>query len=378
MIRSFIILLPLFVCASIAVELLLKKKSRPRWCLLFWAVTATLLYACHAQFFFHVSFMEMWRHVAYVVCNLWVFPLFLIYISELSEPRPLSRRPVVWALLAPGVVGGAAMAAVCCLVSEQEAADFMQQYLYHGSRDALSGYALTASYVSLACKVAFALEVALTMILGARMLWRYDSKLELYYADEDKYSLRKVRILLMLLCITSLLSVMANFVGRSAFVDSEWLLAVPALAFSAMLYSVGYVCTDLEPVDVLTQMSEIEEEEESLATEAPNANLQLGENLNRLMDEEQIFLKPDLKLQDLATALGTNRTYLLWHLRTEYGMTFSEFVNRRRIAHARRLMQQHPEWKKVRIASASGYALGVTFYRNWKKYGEEQQGGETD
>ena len=87
-----------------------------------------------------------------------------------------------------------------------------------------------------------------------------------------------------------------------------------------------------------------------------------------LIDGEQLFLTADLKLAEVTLRLGTNRTYLLAMLQNELHMTFSEFVNRRRIAYACQLRSEHPELTTREIAYASGYSTFSTFYRNHHKY----------
>ena len=87
-----------------------------------------------------------------------------------------------------------------------------------------------------------------------------------------------------------------------------------------------------------------------------------------LMDEEKLFLLADLKLADVTLRLATNRTYLLAMLQKELHMTFSEFVNRRRIAYACQLRSEHPELTTREVAYASGYSTFSSFYRNQHKY----------
>lgn len=85
----------MFVCGTLTVELVLSligQFNRPRCWLLAWAAACTLLYTCHMLYFHRVASVYPLADVVYVVCNLAVYPLYLIYISELTQARPLSRR----------------------------------------------------------------------------------------------------------------------------------------------------------------------------------------------------------------------------------------------------------------------------------------------
>ena len=49
--------------------------------------------------------------------------------------------------------------------------------------------------------------------------------------------------------------------------------------------------------------------------------------VQRLFYQEQIYLNPKLKLSDVATLVGTNRTYLSRYFNQENGQTFYDYVN---------------------------------------------------
>lgn len=78
----------------------------------------------------------------------------------------------------------------------------------------------------------------------------------------------------------------------------------------------------------------------------------------------------DLKLDDVVTLLFTNRTYLLNAIKSELGISFSEYVNRKRIDHAMRLQKNDPDILRQELAIRSGYNSVSSFYRNLKKYGK--------
>lgn len=93
----------------------------------------------------------------------------------------------------------------------------------------------------------------------------------------------------------------------------------------------------------------------------------LRERLAACMDEEEIFLNQKLTLQDLASAVGTNRTYLSDFLNKTLDTTFYEYVNGYRARKAASLIRHHPEKKFTEIAELSGYNSLSTFYRSFTK-----------
>ena len=59
--------------------------------------------------------------------------------------------------------------------------------------------------------------------------------------------------------------------------------------------------------------------------------------------------------EELAAALGTNRTYLSAYIKATYRVTFREWVAGLRIGYAKQMLMQHPEMTVSAISEASGF-----------------------
>ena len=94
----------------------------------------------------------------------------------------------------------------------------------------------------------------------------------------------------------------------------------------------------------------------------------MTERIIALVENDKIYLQPDLKLDDLAQMMHTNRTYIYQAVNQQMGISFNEFINRYRIAHAKRLMASDPTLSMNDVALHSGFASLSSFYRNMKKY----------
>lgn len=86
------------------------------------------------------------------------------------------------------------------------------------------------------------------------------------------------------------------------------------------------------------------------------------------MEEQKLYLNKNLTLQELAMALGTNRTYVSNYLSQVRGQTFYDYINQLRIERASLpMMREHPEYKLEHIAQESGFASISTFRRAFIK-----------
>ena len=88
-----------------------------------------------------------------------------------------------------------------------------------------------------------------------------------------------------------------------------------------------------------------------------------------VVEREKIYLHPDLTLQELASALGTNRTYVSNYISQVIGMSFYDYINSLRIERsALPLIDEHPEFTFEYVARQSGFASMSTFRRAFAKH----------
>lgn len=115
--------------------------------------------------------------------------------------------------------------------------------------------------------------------------------------------------------------------------------------------------TVVEPQPVAEQPVEPEPEELKLQQEAAFA-----ERMYLLFEKEHVYLNPRLRLSELATLLGTNRTYLSQYFNQKCESTFYDFVNDYRIHHAKLLLHSTDDTLET-IAMNSGFNSLSTFRR---------------
>ena len=370
MVKSLLVALPMLVCAIFALQLLLtwwRHRDAAQGWLGVWASVTTLLYAGHFLYFHRAMDLLPLSDTLYVGANLAVYPLYLIYISQLTEKQPISsRRWLLAAWLSLPLLGSLAVGFLYALMSKEEIRNFVEIYLFGGSRQELTGISLGQAYVHDVSHVVFALLVLGVMVTGIRKIRRYNLKLQDLYADTEDKQLNGISVILWLFVVTSFFSVAVNAVGRPSF-DHSLLLAIPSLLFSSLLFGICWIGLETHSFS--------DEMERSDALVIPNSGVPessgtdfalLARQFNQLMTDEQMYLMHDLRLDFVVQRLGTNRTYLLAALKQELGMTFNEYVNRRRIAHARQLMKSNPSILKSDVAARSGYNSLSAFYRNLK------------
>ena len=88
------------------------------------------------------------------------------------------------------------------------------------------------------------------------------------------------------------------------------------------------------------------------------------------MDDENIYKKSDLNLQELANELDVSTHHLSQVINQELGTNFFDFINQYRVDEAKRKLV-HPDYRKLTflaIAYESGFSSKSSFYRIFKKH----------
>ena len=95
-------------------------------------------------------------------------------------------------------------------------------------------------------------------------------------------------------------------------------------------------------------------------------NEELMERIRHTIEDKKMYLDSDLTLSSLAEELGMHRNYISACINSQQGCSFTQFVNRYRIAHAKQLMRQHPDTKLNHVAIKSGFSNETSFFRSFK------------
>lgn len=365
--------LPLMVCVVMVIQLALAYRERMNkaigW-LLQWAIATLLLYGCHFIYFNHFSSLLPFTDPLYVALNLMVYPIFLLYISEITDRRPLSQQKKFLCLVfIPPIVIGIVVGCLYGAMDAEETQSFISNHLYHASASRPSGLSLVQVWVHMICHIIFAIQVIYVIINGFPRIRRFNKTLQQLYADTEGREIKAVPTILVLFIVTSLVSTIVNLMGRSMFVDSI-ILALPSVVFSALIFALSWVGLqqNFTMRDIPEEQVKETVDSEITTANSDNTSILIYERLETMMDEQQIFLHNDLLLNDVAQLLGTNRTYLLQALNSCAHMTFKEYINRKRIAYAEKLIMEDPSKPRNEIAVHSGYNSMSSFYRNQRLY----------
>lgn len=95
----------------------------------------------------------------------------------------------------------------------------------------------------------------------------------------------------------------------------------------------------------------------------------LYERLVALFDEDKVYTRADLSIDEVATRLGSNRTYISQAISMMADMSFRHFVNFYRVNEARRLLHEDKRsWSAQSLAEEVGYGSISSLYRAFDQH----------
>ena len=333
MTRTLISFTPFAVCLwwFVTFALNYRKADSAKKSLTWYALACTVLYFCHAMFF--TSELPHALECLWTLCSLSVYPIFYIYICRLTSD---SIPKWMYLFLLPAL-----LVALLKLVVPGEISDSIRQ-------------------------VVFAPQVLLVCLFGYKRLHAFDQKLASVYADVEGRSTWAIKALLIAIFVISCLSMLANALGRHYFGQSNWAFVPIAVAFSVLQYTLCYIgyTRNFTIEQFMTDAPDDDGQAEETTTEDPE---EIGKKIQSLMEEQKLYLQPNLKITDVVKKCGSCRTYVSNYI-NQTGNNFSEYINKLRVEHAKTLLANTDSVKMVVVAEDSGFTSEASFYRNFRKF----------
>ena len=360
--------LPMFACGFWAIligcTLYFDGRNRGYLMLLLFMVMATLLYAGHCAFLNHFYSDMPVLDSLYSFANLAVYPLFYIYIVSITSPESQLRH--TWLYFIPSAVLGIMVSAIYIMMPPQELDSFVRIISYNEDFGSGTGLCKMMGYTRLAAKAVFAIEVVAVLIAGSLKITAYNKSIEAYYADTEGKKLTAFQWYMYLFTACSLASIIFNFIGRSRFDSSAWMMAIPSLLFSSLLFGLGFI--GFRQSFTIDHFEQEESADEIIPESAPASKQEkpLIERIEEVVTKRQLYLRHNLKISDVAAELCTNRLYVSTAINEEMGISFSDYINRKRVNYAIHLMSINPQLTIYEIADLSGFSSDKSFYRNFK------------
>ncbi len=198
----------------------------------------------------------------------------------------------------------------------------------------------------------------------------YCELLESGYSPVNPINRKNMLSLICVLCFLCVYNLLGIVTDNQVFTVT-YVFIVPVLLF--YFYSFGIEYIQIPPAgnddlaDDFFAVGNVEPTEDTGFSDVSDKYAILKKKILKYVEEEKPYLNKDLKLQDLAFALNTNRSYISQTLNQAFDTNFYAFINTYRVQHAVKLMQKKPGRVVEYYAEKSGFKSRSVFFTEFKK-----------
>jgi len=366
MIKDVAVLSPLYVTIFWGIVLIANSpKGKPKFLLGIFMFVAFFLYLTPAFFFTNNYLVYFNTESLYLLTSLTVYPLYFCYIKLLTIETSFKKKNLVYFI--PAVLLAAASFIVGVFFNDQQRLDYVDAFVIQRDRSemALLSPGWIKSGIFIICRVLFVGQVFFYLLKGAILTQQHDRRIANFYSNSEGKSLVWVRMVTFSFLVTSIMSITFAIIGRNTFLHDEYLLLVPSIIFSVLLYIIGYLGNITNRVLVATNLNQFQ------STDYKTTNSEsVRERILNLFTQDEIFKNPNLLITNLSESLNTTSDNVSKLINEEFKTDFNNFVNNYRIRVAKELIDKDKdnEFALDSIATDSGFGSLNSFTRAFKSY----------
>ncbi len=204
------------------------------------------------------------------------------------------------------------------------------------------------------------------LVYAYRYIRDYNLSLLQVYSSLDNIDLKWTRYLVIVYAAWIALWLLENISPYNNYIDAVYdffvatIVAITAYSMIRHAQTLAVMERNLSTADEPTEAPA----EAIAAPDKPNGQpSSFDKRFEALFAEDKIYLNPILTIDELARALGSNRTYTSNYINQNLGTSFYNYVNSWRVRHAARLLQDS-ELAIEEVAGQSGFN-SITSFRKY-------------
>jgi AraC-like DNA-binding protein len=356
---KILLLNPIYVTIFWAIVLNLYKREahQPKVFLGWYMFVASWVYISHYFYFTQQFGVYYYLDSIYTLAYLLVYPMYHVYVRLLTVDSHFSFKKHLRFLVAPlAIFLLTAMGYI--VMDKDEGVQFISDILVHGKPPA-STMQEVMYIVFVIGRLTFLFQTIFYLVISFRLIRSNNLRIQDYYSNMEERKLNWLQFFNICFAITSTSSAALAVLGRNTFLENPYLLVFPSVVFTLMLFFIGLLGNNQRAI-----FTEIDNTPDFMPEGKPPQRIKL--KIDKLFEEEMIYKDPDLKIWDVSSMVGTNRTYVSNVINNAYGRNFCTHVNVYRIEHAKSLIQSNPNLTNQQIAELAGFGSVNSLYRTFQ------------
>lgn len=302
------------------------------------------------------------------IFSLSTFPMVYLYFWSLTSDRKLTWKQYIW--FAPALIVGGISAVIYLLMGDEQSTDFIRKVIESRETYPFEPGSLQWFLSIIGWDVFYIILFFQVVIIMSYATWnelRYRRGLKNFFSNLDEKSIENNRAVLIGYYVMLLLALVVFFAwlftpGKYYTVQFSFMpiAAVTIFVMSRYVFKMKFTAGNIIP--------EMEQEAKELINppSSPDTYKKLLPLFVKLIEEDKIYLQPNITLEEIARQVNSNRTYISRIINEEFHTNFHDFINSKRIEYAKMLALQNPLFTQEQIAKESGFLHASNFSRVFK------------
>lgn len=326
--------------------------------------------------FYKLDIIETFTTLSFV-------PVLFLYFKEITG-SPNGSALKTWLLFSPTLLFGAGNLFAYLYMGDEQATACTKYMLENGGNVELESKLLQYLHLVIngyTYSLILVIQTVAVCIYAIYHLLLYRKHLNDFFSNVEDMGLEHYWSIFWGVMAFLVLTFISSGTGYILYIEYDVVVSIIRILFALILYytcyhvscayyTVGKIIPEITFSDHTINEENSKTEESPKESERENKKQILSKLLpkfNQVIDEEKVFLQKNLRVDDVAALVGTNRTYISRILKEEYNYSFWEFINRKRIEYAKELATQSTNLTIEELADRCGFSHGSAFSRAFRQ-----------
>jgi AraC-like DNA-binding protein len=202
----------------------------------------------------------------------------------------------------------------------------------------------------------FVIQLIYLMYESSKKLSKYKDQAGQFYSDYEDGRNINVTMINISMLLTGVISIVVAVLSRDFFIEKPYLLIIPSVSFSLLLFVIGYLGMLQKPVNPTFEIPVNNPVNEETGIRENHTSKEILTKILDLFENQKIYLTNDLNIVQLANITGSNRTYISQLINQHYQQNFCSFVNSYRIRDVKALIKSNPQCTNQLLADKCGFS----------------------
>lgn len=351
LLRTLLLLSPVYVCFFWAITLLGSKKSlnAPQSVLLKLLILIAICFFSH--FLYFAPYPDLYARfdvLLYILGSL-LFPLYYIYFRLLTVDSEFTFKKHGSILIITNIIAIVYAVGVINTPFDEYKVWLFNKYAFP---DSPSVHFLNVMRKILT--VQFLLVTSACFIGSFHLLRKYADKAEEFYSDINDGKYNNSKNLAKTIIYSSIACSIAIILGREIIILKEYIIYAIWTILTVTLYMIGYMGMKQKPVNPTFELI-TSPTDNNLSDVSTSVQKKILGKITEEFEVRKIHLNCQLNIMDLVEAVGTNRTYISAIINQHYHQNFCSFVNNYRIAELEKTIGGNSELTNEMLAEKCGF-----------------------